>query len=203
MRLSLIPREARFFELFEKEAALVSESLTELNSSLAGGVSSHPRLRDLEHECDDVARDIYNLTNLTFTTPLDREDILRLTGDLDDVVDLAEEISDKIDLYRAAPIPDSARQLGECLAQAGAQLEKAIKNLENPETLAPVLQDIHRLENEGDQISREALRRLFNGSNQKPADVIKWKDLYDLLEATIDQCESVAEVIETIALKSG
>jgi predicted phosphate transport protein (TIGR00153 family) len=199
----LIPREARFFELFGKEAALVSESLTELSSSLAGGVSSHPRLRDLEHECDDVARDIYKLTNLTFTTPLERDDILRLTGCLDDVVDLAEEISDKVDLYRAAPIPDSAKQLGECLAQAGAQIEKAISNLEKPETLAPVLQEIHRLENDGDQISREALRRLFNGSNQKPADVIKWKDLYDLLEATIDQCESVAEVIETIALKNG
>jgi predicted phosphate transport protein (TIGR00153 family) len=199
----LIPREARFFELFGKEAALVSESLTELSSSLAGGVSSHPRLRDLEHECDDVARDIYKLTNLTFTTPLERDDILRLTGCLDDVVDLAEEISDKVDLYRAAPIPDSAKQLGECLAQAGAQIEKAISNLEKPETLAPVLQEIHRLENDGDQISREALRRLFNGSNQKAADVIKWKDLYDLLEATIDQCESVAEVIETIALKNG
>jgi len=199
----LVPREARFFELFEKEAALVSESLRELSSSLAGGVSSHPRLRDLEHECDDIARDIYKLTNLTFKTPLEREDILRLTGSLDDVVDLAEEISDKVDLYRAAPIPDSAKQLGECLAQAGAQIEKAISNLEEPDTLAPVLQEIHRLENDGDQISREALRRLFNGSNQKPAEVIKWKDLYDLLEATIDQCESVAEVIETIALKNG
>ncbi len=202
MRLSLIPRQARFFELFEKEAALARESLTELSKSLAGGASAHMRLRDLEHECDDVALDIYNLTNLTFSTPMQPEDILLLAHSLDDVVDLAEEISDKVDLYRAAPIPESARQLGECLAAAGTQLEAAIKNLENPSALAPVLQEVHRLENDGDRISREALRRLFDGTHQKPADVVKWKDLYDLLEATIDHCESVAEIIETIALKN-
>jgi uncharacterized protein len=202
VRLSLIPRQSRFFELFEKEAALARESLTELSKSLAAGVSSHPRLRDLEHECDDVARDIYNLTNLTFSTPLEPEDILLLTHSLDDVVDLAEEISDKVDLYRAFPIPDSARQLGECLAAAGIQLEAAIRKLENPTALAPLLQEIHRLENDGDRISREALQRLFNGNHHTPADTVKWKDLYDLLEATIDHCESVAEIIEAIALKN-
>jgi uncharacterized protein len=202
LRLSLIPRQTRFFELFETEAALVRESLTELSRSLAGGVSAHSRLRDLEHECDDVAREIYNLTNRTFTTPMEPEDLLLLAHSLDGVVDLAEEIADKVDLYRAAPIPDSARQLGDCLADAGRQLEVAIKLLEDPSALAPVLQEIHRLENDGDRISREALRRLFNGSQQKPADVIKWKDLYDLLEATLDHCESVAEIIETLALKN-
>jgi uncharacterized protein Yka (UPF0111/DUF47 family) len=202
LRVSLIPRQTRFFELFEKEAALVRESLTELSRSLAGGVSSHPRLRDLEHECDDVAREIYNLTNRTFTTPMEPEDLLLLAHSLDGVVDLAEEIADKVELYRALPIPDSARQLGGCLAEAGRQLEVAIKLLEDPAALAPVLQEIHRLENDGDRISREALRQLFNGGQQKPVDVIKWKDLYDLLEATLDHCESVAEILETLALKN-
>jgi len=198
----LIPRQTRFFELFEKEAALVRESLTELSRSLTGGVSSHGRLRDLEHECDDVAREIYNLTNRTFSTPMEPEDLLLLAHSLDGVVDLAEETADKVDLYRAAPVPDSARQLGDCLAEAGRQLELAIKLLEDAGALAPVLQEIHRLENDGDRISREALRRLFNGGGQKPADVIKWKDIYDMLEATLDHCESVAEIIETLALKN-
>ena len=203
MRLSLIPRQARFYELFEREASLVRQSLAELSVSLRDAASAHDRLRDLEHECDSVARDIYNLTNVTFTTPIDREDILRLTASLDDVVDLAEEISDKVDLYRAAPIPEPAMKLGECLAAAGAQLEKAVQSLEHPERLAAVLQEVHRLENEGDAISRDALQRLFNGSRGTPAEVIKWKDLYDLLETAIDQCESVAEIIETISLTSG
>ena len=180
----------------------MSDTLRELNRSLHDGKSAHARLRDLEHECDDIARDIYNLTNRTFTTPMEPEDILLLAHSLDGIVDLAEETSDKIDLYKASPIPDSARQLGDCLAAAGAALEQAVKNIENSAALPPLLEEIHRLENEGDHLTREALRKLFNGNQQSPADVIKWKDLYDLLEASIDACESVAEIIETIAVKN-
>ena len=77
-----------------------------------------------------------------------------------------------------------------------------MKNIENSAALPPLLEEIHRLENEGDHLTREALRKLFNGNQQSPADVIKWKDLYDLLEASIDACESVAEIIETIAVKN-
>jgi len=197
-----VPREARFYELFEKQGALVNETLGELSRSLREGGSAHSRLRDLEHECDDVALEIYNLTNRTFTTPMEPEDILLLAHSLDNIVDLAEEVSDKIDLYKAAPIPDSAKQLGECLASAGAQIEKAIKNLEDSKALGPVLTEIHRIENEGDRITREALRNLFNGNLSAPVDLVKWKDLYDLLESTIDHCESVAELIETIAVKN-
>ena len=199
----MIPRQGRFYELFENLAGLVRQSLEELSTSLGNSSSAHDRLRDIEHEGDRVARDIYNLTNVTFTTPVDREDILLLTSNLDDIVDLAEEISDKVDLYRAAPIPEPAKQLGRCLAAAGAQLEKAVQNLEHSDELSAVLHEVHRLENEGDRISREALRTLFNGSHTKAADVIKWKDLYDLLETTMDQCESVAEIIATINVKGG
>ena len=202
MRLSLVPREARFYELFEKQGALVNETLGELSRSLREGGSAHARLRDLEHECDDVALEIYNLTNRTFTTPMEPEDILLLAHSLDNIVDLAEEVSDKIDLYKAAPIPESAKQLGECLASAGAQIEKAIKNLEDSNALGPVLTEIHRIENDGDRITRDALRNLFNGNLSAPVDLVKWKDLYDLLESTIDHCESVAELIETIAVKN-
>jgi len=197
-----VPREARFYELFEKQGALVNETLGELSRSLREGGSAHSRLRDLEHECDDVALEIYNLTNRTFTTPMEPEDILLLAHSLDNIVDLAEEVSDKIDLYKAAPIPESAKQLGECLASAGAQIEKAIKNLEDSNALGPVLTEIHRIENDGDRITRDALRNLFNGNLSAPVDLVKWKDLYDLLESTIDHCESVAELIETIAVKN-
>jgi uncharacterized protein len=77
-----------------------------------------------------------------------------------------------------------------------------VKQLDTPSALMPRLQEIHRLENEGDRITRGALKNLFNGNNAAPADVVKWKDLYDLLEDTIDQCESVAEIMETIAIKN-
>jgi uncharacterized protein Yka (UPF0111/DUF47 family) len=199
----LIPREHRFYELFRRQVALVSETLTELSESLAEGRNRHPRMRELEHACDDVAREIYNLTNLTFTTPIEQEDILLLARGLDQVVDLAEEISDKIDLYEIGSITDAAKRFGECLARAGAELAKAIDKLEDFKGIDPVLQEIHRLENDGDSITRSALQMLFETNHQNPADLIKWKDLYSLLESTLDECESVAEIIETIAIKNG
>ena len=202
MKLSLIPRERRFYELFRRQGALVSETLTELRDSLSEGENRHPRLRELEHICDDVTHDIYNLTNRTFTTPIEQEDILRLAHGLDQIVDLAEEFSDKIDLYEISSITDSAKRFGECLANAGVELAKAVDKLEDFKEIDPVLQEIHRLENDGDSITRYALQRLFETDHQTPADIIKWKDLYSLLETTLDECESVAEIIETIAIKS-
>jgi uncharacterized protein len=202
VKLSLIPREHRFYDLFKRQGALVSETLIELRDSLVEGKNRHPRLRELEHTCDDVTHDIYNLTNRTFTTPMEPEDILLLAHGLDQVVDLAEEVSDKIDLYKIGSITDSAKRFGECLAKAGVELANAVDKLEDFRGIDPVLQEIHRLENDGDSITRYALQRLFQTNHQNPADIIKWKDLYSLLESTLDECESVAEIIETIAIKN-
>lgn len=198
----MIPRERRFYALFKRQGTLVSETLTELSNALSDGRNRHLRLRELEHACDDVTHDIYNLTNRTFTTPMEQGDILLLAHALDQVVDLAEEVSDKIDLYQVDSITDSAKRFGGCLAKAGVELAKALDKLEDFNEIDPVLQEIHRLENEGDSITRYALQRLFESNHQTPADVIKWKDLYSLLESILDECESVAEIIETIAIKN-
>jgi uncharacterized protein len=202
LKLSLVPRERRFYALFDRQGKLVSETLTELSKSLLEGRSRHHRLRDLEHECDQVTQEIYNLTNRTFSTPIEPEDILVLAHSLDEVVDLAEEIADKLELYQIAEITDSAKDFGECLAKAGVELAKAVGLLEDFKGLEPVLQEIHRLENEGDAITRVALQKLFVSNHETPASLIKWKDLYALLETTLDECESVAEVMETIAIKN-
>jgi uncharacterized protein Yka (UPF0111/DUF47 family) len=190
VKFSLVPRERRFYALFERQGKLVSDTLTELSKSLLEGRSRHPRLRDLEHECDQVTHEIYNLTNRTFSAPIEPEDILLLAHCLDEVVDLAEEIT------------DSAKDFGECLAKAGVELARAVGMLEDFKGLEPVLQEVHRLENEGDAITRFALQKLFVGNPETPASLIKWKDLYALLETTLDECESVAEVIETISIKN-
>lgn len=202
LKLSLVPRERRFYELFSRQGALVSQTLTELSDSLSEGKSRHALLQELEHTCDDVTHDIYNLTNVTFTPPMEQEDILVLAHSLDEVVDLAEEVSDKIELYEVDSITESAQRFGKCLADAGVQLAKALDRLETLDGLDPILQEVHRLENEGDAITRDALERLFELNHRSPADLIKWKDLYALLESTLDECESVAEIIETIAIKN-
>jgi uncharacterized protein len=202
VRLSLVPRERRFYELFRKQGALLRETLSELSKSLLEGRSRHPRLRDLEHQADNVTHEIYRLTNRTFVTPMDQEDILLLAHSLDEVVDLAEEVADKIDLYNVGQITDSAKELGECLERAGKQLEEALARLENFNGIEPLLKEIHRLENEGDRITRAALRDLFDSNHRSAADLIKWKDVYALLESTMDECEHCAEVIETLSIKN-
>ena len=140
----------------------------ELSKSLLEGRSRHPRLRDLEHEADDVAHDIYRLVNKTFVTPIEREDILALASALDDIVDLAEEVSDKIDLYHVKEISEAARRMGENLAKAGDVLARALEDLEGFRELEPRRIEIHRLENETDQLTREALATLFTEETRPP-----------------------------------
>ena len=201
MRLTPVTRGRRFFELFQKQGEIVSETLTELSKSLLEGKSRHARLRDLEHECDDAAHAIHNLINSTFATPLDQEDIVLLASSLDDIVDLAEETADKIDLYRVQPISDAARQMGEYLAKAGVEIAAATKTLEGFAQLKPHRAAIHTLENEGDRLSRVAIGDLFSGEKDA-SELVKWKDIYDLLEETMDACEHAANVMETIAIKN-
>src|SRR5918911_5608542 len=124
MKLSLVPRERRFFDLFREQGELVSESLLELSKSLLEGRSRHPRLRDLEHRCDDVTREIYELVNRTFVAPIEQEDILTLAAALDDIVDLAEEVSDKLVLYRVTQVTQEARMIGEGLDRAGVEISR-------------------------------------------------------------------------------
>jgi uncharacterized protein Yka (UPF0111/DUF47 family) len=201
MKFIPLPRGHRFYDLFRKQGQLVSETLTELSKSLLEGRSRHARLRDLEHEADEAAHQIHNLVNSTFITPLDQEDILLLASSLDDVVDLAEETGDKIDLYRIQNISDSARKMGEFLAKAGIELAAALDRLEGFAELKPHRLELHRLENEGDMLTRTAIGELFSTVTDA-AELVKWKDIYDLLEATMDACEHAANVLETIAIKN-
>lgn len=200
MRLTPI-RGKRFFELFRKQGEIVSETLTELSKSLLEGKSRHARLRDLEHDCDEATHEIHKLVNSTFATPLDQEDILLLASSLDDIVDLAEETADKIDLYRITSVSDPAKQMGEYLAKAGIEIASALNRLEGFPELRPHRAEIHRLENEGDRMLRVAIGDLFS-QDRDATDLVKWKDIYDLLEATIDRCEQTANVLEAISIKN-
>jgi uncharacterized protein len=202
MKLSLIPQGGRrFYDLYRKQGKLVSETLAELSKSLLEGKSRHARLRDLEHQCDEVTHQIHNLANSTFVTPIEQEDILLLASSLDDIVDLAEETGDKIDLYQIHVISDAAKGMGELLAKAGTEIAAALDRLEGFAELKPHRLEIHRLENEGDRITREAIGELFAKVNDA-AELVKWKDIYDLLEATMDACEQAANVMETISIKN-
>jgi len=201
MKLTPITPGRRFYDLFRLQGKLVSETLTELSKSLLEGKSRHARLRDLEHECDEATHQIHNLVNSAFVTPIDESDILLLASSLDDIVDLAEETGDKIDLYHIQSISDPAKQMGEYLAKAGIEVAGALERFEGFAELKPHRIEIHRLENEGDRLMRVAIGELFSRVTDA-SELVKWKDMYDLLEATMDACEHTANVMETIAIKN-
>ncbi|MDQ3932400.1 MAG: DUF47 family protein [Actinomycetota bacterium] len=202
--LSFIPRERRFYELFEQQASVIVSSAGLLEGALADGADLPTRRREikaLEHQGDELTHEIVRTLNRTFVTPFDHEDIYALASGLDDILDYIEEVADTANLYGITTIPEPARELARLLAQAVAHLEQAIGKLESGKGMDEHSAEVHRLEDVGDSTSRHAIAELFSGQRQ-PLEVIKLKDLYDLLENALDRCETVANVLEGIATKN-
>jgi uncharacterized protein len=202
--LSFIPRERRFYDLFEQQAATIVRSADLLERGLADVANLPTRRREikaLEHQGDEITRETVLTLNRTFVTPFDHEDIYALASGLDDILDYIEEVADTANLYRITIIPEPARELARLLARAVAQLEQAIGKLESGKGIDEHSAEVHRLEDVGDSTSRHAIAELFR--SQHPAlEVIKLKDLYGLLEDALDRCETVANVLEGITTKN-
>jgi uncharacterized protein Yka (UPF0111/DUF47 family) len=189
VKLSLVPRERRLYDLYRRQGELASDTLTELSKSLLEGRSRQARIRELDHLCDDVTAEIYGLANRTSPAPIPRGDIVALASAVHDVVDLAEEAGARLELYRVGVVAEPARAMGELLALAGAELARALGRLESCGLPEAHRAEIHRLGGEA-------------GGETPAADLVKWKDLYDLLGRTMDRCESAANLLFTVALRS-
>jgi hypothetical protein len=203
MRLPFIPREEKFFELFVEDAQNVlaaARLLEEFFRSYDERERLASQLRDLEHRGDQLSHDIGQRLERTFVTPFDREDIHQLISRLDDVLDFIEEVADTCILYKIdAPTP-TAHDQAEILVKQVEEIVRALEKLRRFKDIGPHWIEIHRLENEGDRIARRAIADLFTNGND-PIEIIKWKDLYALLEDAIDSCEDAANVIERIVVK--
>lgn len=201
--MRLIPREERFFDMFVADAENVLAAARELVQMLRSYDNLEARARnlvDLEHRGDEISHDIGKRLNLTFITPFDREDIVALISGLDDVLDLIEEVADTFILYRIeAPTPASLEQ-AEIVVKQVETLHEALTKLRGFKGLQDYWIEVHRLENEGDRIGRAAVASLFANSSDA-VEVVKWKDIYSLLEDCIDKCEDVANIIEKIVVK--
>lgn len=203
MRLPLIPREERFYDMFVEDAANVltaARTLETFFSTYDERERIAAQLRDLEHRGDQISHDIGHRLEATFVTPFDREDIIALISRLDDILDLIEEVADTCILYRISEPTPIARQQADIIARQCVQIREAISHLRDFKGLEPYWIEVHRLENEGDQIVRRAIADLFR-DGEDPLAIIKWKDVYDLLENAIDTCEDAANVIERIVVK--
>jgi predicted phosphate transport protein (TIGR00153 family) len=201
---SLFPREENFFLLFRKQAALVREGCEQLQQMMDRFDQLEDRarrLKDVEHQGDLVAHELFDRLNRTFITPLDREDIHDLASGLDTVLDGAEAIGSRLVLFKVdKPTPEAQRMTG-ILVESAVQIEKAIDHLKDLKHLMEFTIEIHRLENEADAISRLVVADLFNGKHEL-LDVMRWKEIYGRLENATDNCEDVANTIESIVLKS-
>jgi uncharacterized protein len=199
----LIPREERFFDLFVEDAANVLDGARQLESMLRtfdNPDKSAKKIRETEHKGDDLSSDIGRRLEQTFVTPFDREEIHALIAALDDILDLIEEVADTFVLYRIeSPTKTSVKQAA-LVVQACETIHLALSNLRGFKEMDKYVVEIHRIENEGDKLARSAIAGLFDDGT-KTIDVLKWKDVYALLEDTIDKTEDVADLIERIVVK--
>jgi uncharacterized protein len=198
------PRDRIYFELFEEAGQNMmhaSDLLDEMLADYPEDKHLAQEILDCEHEGDRITHDIIDRLNHTFVTPIDREDILALASALDDVVDYTEEVADYLGLYKIEAPMDQAIRLARVLKLASAQVAEAIPRLRGFRDISGYTVEINRLENEGDRITREAVASLFDGGID-PMVVIRWKDLFERLEAAIDATERVAHIIEGIVIKN-
>jgi predicted phosphate transport protein (TIGR00153 family) len=187
--------------LFEESGRNVERTGTLLRELMTEFPERSALARDIlicEQEGDRITHDIIH--RLGNGTKLDRGDAYELARALDDVVDFAEETADSLELYAVEAPMVQAEELAEVLAGAAAAVRSALSLLRHGDDISSQLVEIHRLENEGDRISREAIASLFK-SGTDPMVVIRWKDIFESLEQAIDSCETVAHVLEGIELK--
>ncbi len=201
--MRLTPRDTAFYDLFTSSADNVVAGVTLLAEALADGADRPEialRMRDVEHEGDEVTHAIIRRVNSTFVTPFDREDIYRLAAGLDDVLDEMEAAVDLMVLYRLKVLPEEITDQVDVLQRAAALTAEAMPKLRSMSGLKEYWIEINRLENEADQIHRRLLARLFSGEYEA-LDVLKLQGVVEALEASADAFEHVANTIEQIALK--
>ena len=204
MRFSLLPRDRTFFELFieaGQNTLRTARMLDEMMGSWPDAGDMGREILKAEQEGDRITHDIVQRLNTTFVTPIDREDIYALATQMDDIVDFTEEAADFLGLYGIEAPMEQAQALTKVLVAACEQLAQALEHLREFKGLEHFWIEIHRLENEGDRISRDAVASLFSNGID-PMVVIRWKDIFAVLENAIDATETAAQIIEGIVIKN-
>jgi uncharacterized protein len=198
------PSDREFFDLFEEAGSNSVRAADLLDQLLRNWPDNRNLGREIlicEQEGDRITHDLIRKLNNTFVTPIDREDILVLASALDDIVDFTEEAADYLSLYKIEAPMEQAQRQSHVLLQCTRQIAEAIPRLRGFHDINHFVVEINRLENDGDRITREAVASLFDGAID-PMVVIRWKDIFERLEAAIDACERVAHILESVVIKN-
>lgn len=204
MAFRLLPREDEYFTFFSQMTAKMQEASTALVELTQGNSTNFEsvakKIKEAEHNCDVITHEISTKLNKSFITPFDREDIFALSVALDDVLDYIDAAARAILMYNIKEITDHAKHLAKVIQSLTIEINSAVSMLSKPNNLNQHIVEIHRLENEADDVYFRAIGELFHRSTD-PIELIKWKELYEILENATDRCESVANIIESIMLK--
>lgn len=200
----LLPREEGFFDLFRKQAENIhrgAEAFLRMLLHYTGVPEQVQNIKALEHAGDEITHQTFLMLNRTFITPFDREDIHELGSTMDDVIDLIDAAASRFVLYRVETLRIGTLDLARVLVAATKELAAAIHAIEKPDTAMKHCIEINRYENESDRICRTLIAQLFD-EEKDPVQIIKWKEIFEVMETAVDKCEDVANVIESIILKS-
>lgn len=205
-KLRLLPRDEQFFDLFEKAAGVVlagAETLLQMLNDFDNADIYRKKIGDLEHEGDAVIHAVMDKLNRSFVTPFDHEDIRAIASRLDDIIDYTQAAAERLVLYQVkAPYLDST-ELAGVLVQTVRQVQIVVSLLRDLGQRRVILEhciEINRLENSGDKLYREALGRLF--ADGDVLELIRWKEIFEQIEQAVDECEDLADVIESLVVKN-
>jgi len=201
--MRLIPRDEAFFDMFAELAKRLSSAsrlLKELLAEPGNLEQTVAKIKAVEHEADEITHSLILRIDKSFVTPIDREDIHLLAGEMDDVVDLIDGTARRAQMFHIRESRASATALADVLIRATDHIEAAVAHMKDSRIVVARGRDIKLREEEGDQLYHQAVGELFAG-HPDALEVIKWKELYDTIERALDQCEDVANVLESIALK--
>src|SRR5947209_19371985 len=200
----LVPRDTKYFDMFAEQATNILQAAQLLKTTLETfqDVDDKVRqLKDLEHKGDDMTHTILVKLNQTFITPIDREDIHALASAMDDVLDFIYAAGERLVMYKIINAPPAVVELADIIIRQSDQLKRAVQKLEKHDNVLDICVEINRLENEADNIGRSALAALFE-REKDPINLIKMKELIEVLEIATDKAEDAANVLESVVLKS-
>jgi uncharacterized protein len=202
----LMPKSDEFFDDFDAQAdatvrgakllAALLDDFTDVERKVAA-------IKEVEHEGDSIAHRAFERLHRQFITPFDRAEIHRLLGLIDDVLDLTDATAERLLLYEVGTVPQAAKDMARVVVPAAEKMQQAVRllrNIKNPEQILAACRDIKTLESEADALGRSAIAALFK-SGADALSIIKWKEIYDLMETATDRCEDVANVIEGVVLE--
>jgi hypothetical protein len=205
--MRLLPHDASFFAHFENQGKKTVEgcrAFLEMVEQADNLESRAERVKQIEHECDEITHAVVEGLHKTFITPIDRNDIYTLITRMDDIMDFVEAAADRLALYDIPTMTKEVGDLARCLVQSAEHVLGAvssIRDLGKPNGILQHCIEINRLENVADGLLRSALARLFR-EEKDPIAVIKWKEIYETLESATDRCEDVANIIEGVVLEN-